>query len=86
MGERLKAYIGPGGDPEAGSLPWDGHIEDERFGMLDRYAGSLPEVVAWARARTDWVLILQGGDQGHLWAGSAPRPDDVHEDYDGGNL
>lgn len=75
----VRAYVGPAaGPPEEVAGRWVGHIEKMSGNrVLDSgpwFEGSAEEVVAWARERTGWVLVVIDPLQ---WAGTDPKPDDV---------
>lgn len=69
----LKAYVGWVGDP----THWVAHTEvDDDAALGERMeCRSEAEAVAWARERTDWVLVITDSLQ---WAGSPDKqPSDV---------
>lgn len=75
----VKAYVGPtAGPPEEVAGRWVGHVEktsgNKILEMGPWFEGSPEEVVAWARERTGWVLVVLDPLQ---WAGTDPKPDDV---------
>ncbi len=69
----MKAYIGLAGEPEY----WSAHVErsdDDPTGEWSEH-DTLADAVAWARERTDWVLVVTDPLQ---WAGSPDKqPPDV---------
>lgn len=58
---------------------WYGGAEDDVLAERGR-AGSARTAVRWALARSNRVRILTGAGQ-VLWAGTAPRPDDITGDW-----
>ncbi len=69
----MKAYVTWIGNTEH----WTAHVEqseDDPSGESSKH-GTVADAVAWARERTDWVLVVTDPLQ---WAGSPDRqPSDV---------
>lgn len=73
MPAALKAYVGWVGDP----THWVAHtdVDDDPARGERMECHSEAEAVAWARERTDWVLVITDSLQ---WAGSLDKqPSDV---------
>ena len=80
-----RAYIGPVPCPTQGdSERWRAHTEGPDGRMVERVDGALDDLVAWARERTGWVLVLpaNGGPDVMRWAGTDPKPEDVPQFWD----
>lgn len=73
----MKAYITWFGEP----VRWAAHTErsdEDPTGEASEHA-TAAEAVAWARARTDWILVVTDPPQ---WAGSPEKkPSDVIETW-----
>lgn len=77
----MKAYITPVGEPQR----WSAHTERSDENPTGEFSDhdSAAEAVAWARERTDWVLVTTDR---LLWAGSPDeQPPDVSEVWPAGS-
>jgi hypothetical protein len=66
----LRAFIAR---QEAARGLYSAHIEDrnDRSRIVASRDGELAELIAWARERTGWVLVVE---EPMMWAGSDPAP------------